>query len=324
MKRMMLLPLACTVALALSAPSFGHTGLEFFLPEVPDPDAMTMDGDDSDWGWYDNDFALSTPPGGDDFYSPQEGIVIDPEDYSATARFAYSRPPDNRLYFFYNIIDDSLRRQEPDLRRIWHDDWTQLNFDNDHSGGPGLGANLDESSNHQRYHLRMLPGPDNVTAFNSQIEVLGDEALGWSQDVDFDGNFTGIWDLAWTLNPPDANHGTLDYEATWEGRFQTYDTHGLSEAASSRHVYEAGQVTHIGPMIYDCDTNPSDYIFWLKDRFTGEENGGGYDVDGDNFPDWTLLECENCPNAGGSGGGTTAVESSSWGLIKSHLSNQLQ
>ena len=58
---------------------------------------MTMDGNDADWGWYDNDFALSTPPG-DDFWSP-EGQVTDPEDYQATLRFAYSRPPDNRLYF---------------------------------------------------------------------------------------------------------------------------------------------------------------------------------------------------------------------------------
>ena len=323
MKKAILLPLACTVALALSVPSFGHTGLEFFLPEVPDPDAMTMDGDDSDWGWYDNDFALSTPPGGDDFWASEGSGVIDPDDYSLTVRLAYSRPPDNRLYFFYNIIDDSLKRQEPEIRRLWHDDWTQLNLDNDHSGGPGLGANLEESSNHNRYHLRMQPGPDNITAFNSQIEVLGDEALGWSQDVDFDGNFTGIWDLAWTLNPPDATHGTLDYEATWEGRFLTHDTHGLSQAESTRHVYEEGQITHIGPLLHDKDMG-GDYSFYLKDRFTGEENPRQYDVDADAFPDWIVLACENCPNAGGSGGGTTAVESASWGLIKSHLSNQLK
>ena len=321
MKEFMIVPLVYVMALAVSGPTFAHTGLEFFLPEVPDPDAMTMDGNDADWGWYDNDFALSTPPG-DDFWSP-EGQVTDPEDYQATLRFAYSRPPDNRLYFFYRIQDDSLRRQEPDLRRMWHDDFTQINFDNDHSGGPGLGANLDESSNHQRYHLRMLPGPDNITVFNSQIEVLGDEALGWSQDVDFDGNFTGIWDLAWTLNPPDANHGTLDYEATWEARLQTYDAHVLSEAESVRHVYEAGQVTHIGALLQDCDIASGEYSFYHKDRFTGAENPRTYDVDGDAFPDWNLLECENCPNAGGSGGGTTAVESSSWGRIKSHLSSQL-
>ena len=198
---------------------------------------------------------------------------------------------------------------------MWHDDFTQINFDNDHSGGFGLGANLEESSNHQRYHLRMLPGPDNITAFNSQIEVLGDEALGWSQDVDFDGNFTGIWDLAWTLSPPDANHGTLDYEATWEARLQTYDAHVLSEAESVRHVYEAGQVTHIGALLQDCDIANGEYTFYHKDRFTGAENPPQYDVDGDAFPDWNLLECENCPNAGGSG--RTAVESSSWGRIKS-------
>ena len=318
MKRFIILPLACALALAFSGPALGHTGLEFFLQEVPDPDAMTMDGDESDWGWFDNDLALDSNL---DFYVTS-GEVADPEDYSATWRIAYSRPPDNRLYFFLRIQDDSLRRQEPDLKRMWHDDFTQFNLDNDHSGGPGLGANLDEASNHQRYHLRILPGPDGVAAFNSQIEVLGDEQLSWTQDVDLFGNVTGVWDLAWTVTPPDAQHGTLDIEVTWEARFKTYDAVGLSEAESVRHVYEDGQVTHLGPRLTDNDGSLFQYDFYLQDRFTGDQNPAQYGTEGDQFPDWFLIGCEDCPNAGGSGG--TAVESSSWGRIKSHLSNQLR
>ena len=318
MKRFIILPLACALALAFSGPALGHTGLEFFLQEVPDPDAMTMDGDESDWGWFDNDLALDSNL---DFYVTS-GEVADPEDYSATWRIAYSRPPDNRLYFFLRIQDDSLRRQEPDLKRMWHDDFTQFNLDNDHSGGPGLGANLDEASNHQRYHLRILPGPDGVAAFNSQIEVLGDERLSWTQDVDLFGNVTGVWDLAWTVTPPDAQHGTLDIEVTWEARFKTYDAVGLTEAESVRHVYEDGQVTHLGPRLTDNDGSLFQYDFYLQDRFTGDQNPAQYGTEGDQFPDWFLIGCEDCPNAGGSGG--TAVESSSWGRIKSHLSNQLR
>ena len=317
MKKFILLLLPCALALAFSGPALGHTGLEFFLQEVPDPDAMTMDGDESDWGWFDNDLALDSNL---DFYVTS-GEVADPEDYSATWRIAYSRPPDNRLYFFLRIQDDSLRRQEPDLKRMWHDDFTQFNLDNDHSGGPGLGANLDEASNHQRYHLRILPGPDGVAAFNSQIEVLGDERLSWTQDVDLFGNATGVWDLAWTVTPPDAQHGTLDIEVTWEARFKTYDAVGLTEAESVRHVYEDGQVTHLGPRLTDNDGSLFQYDFYLQDRFTGDQNPAQYGTEGDQFPDWFLIGCEDCPNAGGSGG--TAVESSSWGRIKSHLSNQL-
>ncbi len=318
MKKFTLLLLPCALALALSGPALAHTGLEFFLQEVPDPDAMTMDGDDSDWGWFDNDLALDSNL---DFYVTS-GEVADPEDYSATWRIAYSRPPDNRLYFFLRIQDDSLRRQEPDLKRMWHDDFTQFNLDNDHSGGPGLGANLDEASNHQRYHLRILPGPDGVAAFNSQIEVLGDEKLSWTQDVDLFGNATDIWDLAWTVTPPDAQHGTLDIEVTWEARFKTYDAVGLSEAESVRHVYEDGQVTHLGPRLTDNDGSLFQYDFYLQDRFTGTQNPAQYGTEGDQFPDWFLIGCEDCPNAGGSG--ATAVESSSWGRIKNHLSNQLR
>ena len=224
MTRFAILPLAC--ALAFSGPALAHTGLEFFLQEVPDPDAMTIDGDDSDWGWFDNDLALDSAL---DFHERNDN-VLEPDDYSATLRLAYSRSPDNRLYFFFRIQDDSLRRQEPDLKRMWHDDFTQFNLDNDHSGGPGLGANLDEASNHQRYHMRILPGPDGVAAFNSQIEVLGDENLSWNQDVDLFGNATDIWELAWTVTPSDAQHGTLDVEVTWEARLKTYDAVGLSEA----------------------------------------------------------------------------------------------
>ena len=316
MKKSILLLFPCALALALSGPALAHTGLEFFLQEVPDPDAMTMDGDDSDWGWFDNDLALDSNL---DFYVTS-GEVADPEDYSATWRIAYSRPPDNRLYFFLRIQDDSLRRQEPDLKRMWHDDFTQFNLDNDHSGGPGLGANLDEASNHQRYHLRILPGPDGVAAFNSQIEVLGDENLSWTQDVDLFGNATDVWDLAWTVTPPDAQHGTLDIEVTWEARFKTYDAVGLSEGESVRHVYEDGQVTHLGPRLTDNDGSLFQYDFYLQDRFTGTQNPAQYGTEGDQFPDWILIGCEDCPNAGGSG--ATAVESSSWGRIKNHLSNQ--
>ena len=318
MKKSTLLLLPCALALTFSGPALAHTGLEFFLQEVPDPDAMTMDGDDSDWGWFDNDLALDSNL---DFYVTS-GEVADPADYSATWRIAYSRPPDNRLYFFLRIQDDSLRRQEPDLKRMWHDDFTQFNLDNDHSGGPGLGANLDEASNHQRYHLRILPGPDGVTAFNSQIEVLGDEKLSWTQDVDLFGNATDVWDLAWTVTPPDAQHGTLDIEVTWEARFKTYDAVGLSEAESVRHVYEDGQVTHLGPRLTDNDGSLFQYDFYLQDRFTGTQNPAQYGTEGDQFPDWFLIGCEDCPNAGGSG--ATAVESSSWGRIKNHLSNQLR
>ena len=318
MKKSILLLLPCALALAFSGPALAHTGLEFFLQEVPDPDAMTMDGDDSDWGWFDNDLALDSNL---DFYVTS-GEVADPEDYSATWRIAYSRPPDNRLYFFLRIQDDSLRRQEPDLKRMWHDDFTQFNLDNDHSGGPGLGANLDEASNHQRYHLRILPGPDGVTAFNSQIEVLGDENLSWTQDVDLFGNATDVWDLAWTVTPPDAQHGTLDIEVTWEARFKTYDAVGLSEAESVRHVYEDGQVTHLGPRLTDNDGSLFQYDFYLQDRFTGVKNAAQYGTEGDQFPDWFLIGCEDCPNAGGSG--ATSVESSSWGRIKNHLNNQVR
>ena len=86
-------------------------------------------------------------------------------------------------------------------------------------------------------------------------------------------------------------------------------------------MYEDGQITHLGPRLTDNDGSLFQYDFYLQDRFTGTQNPAQYGTEGDQFPDWILIGCEDCPNAGGSG--ATAVESSSWGRIKSHLSNQL-
>ena len=78
----------------------------------------------------------------------------------------------------------------------------------------------------------------------------------------------------------------------------------------------------LGPRLTDNDGSLFQYDFYLQDRFTGTQNPAQYGTEGDQFPDWFLIGCEDCPNAGGSG--ATAVESSSWGRIKNHLSNQLR
>ena len=45
------------LAVAFTGTAFGHNGLTNFLPTVPDPLAINIDGVEDDWDWYDRDFA---------------------------------------------------------------------------------------------------------------------------------------------------------------------------------------------------------------------------------------------------------------------------
>jgi hypothetical protein len=52
--------LGLALIFALSAAAFGHVGEMQFVPQVPDPAAMTIDGEDGDWGWMDPAFAFTS------------------------------------------------------------------------------------------------------------------------------------------------------------------------------------------------------------------------------------------------------------------------
>ena len=51
MKKFTLMLLGCALFLGLNTSVTGHTNVEYFLPQVPDPSAITIDGNEDDWGW---------------------------------------------------------------------------------------------------------------------------------------------------------------------------------------------------------------------------------------------------------------------------------
>ncbi len=57
MKSSKIILLSSIAILVMSSVAFAHVEAEFFLPQVADPAAMTIDGDEGDWGWYDRSFA---------------------------------------------------------------------------------------------------------------------------------------------------------------------------------------------------------------------------------------------------------------------------
>ncbi|MDE2814861.1 MAG: hypothetical protein OXM01_17680, partial [Gemmatimonadota bacterium] len=225
---------------------------------------------------------------------------------------AWSTPPDNRFYFFIRVQDDTLRLIEEDQKRWWNDDCIQITFDPDHSGGDFLGENVDQVLNAQRYHLRIKPLPGQPVAYNSLLEYIDLPPIGWSSDM-FEGEPTGdIFEIAWTVNPPDAEHFSTNVSYTFEFRNAFWDIHGQTREEAIRHIFENDQVTHIGVRPLDGDGGETG----AKHQLYPLGGSTGQDQKGDQMLDYILLEAEEVEE-------DTAVEATSWGRVKSHLNSQL-
>jgi len=248
MKNPLFLFVASVAACILVSPANAHVGAEYFIPGVPNPSAMTIDGLEDDWGWLDEEFILTT-----EGMFTAGGETIAKEDYDVSILMAWSEPPDNRFYFFIRVQDDTLRLLEEDQKRWWNDDCIQITFDPDHSGGDFLGENVDQVLNAQRYHLRIKPLPGQPVAYNSLLEYIDLPPIGWSSDM-FEGQPTGdIFEIAWTVNPPDAEHFSTNVSYTFEFRNAFWDIHGVTQDEAIRHIFENDQVTHIGVRPLDGD-----------------------------------------------------------------------
>lgn len=302
-KRWSLLLAGSAVVFAQAA--IAHVGVEYFVPQVPNPSTMKIDGKDDDWGWIDPSFVTTT-----DGMFTAGGEVVPKSDYDVAYQFGWSAPPDNRLYFFIRIQDDTLRVREDDPKRRWNDDCLQITFDPDHSGGDFLGENVDQVLNAQRYHLRVLPLPGQPVAYNSLLEYIDLPSIGWSSDV-FEEKPTDkdVFEIAWTLLPAGSGDLSTNVSYTFEFACALWDIHGVTKDQAIRHTFRAEQTVHIGPRPLDADGGDTG----AKHQLYPLGSSTGQDQKGDQMPDFTMLP----------GDEGTAVENVSWGRIKSHLDNQL-
>ena len=101
------------LACLLSTAAFAHVGVTVFYPQVPDPAAITIDGNDDDWGWYDPALALNQP----DFFDRASDFV-ELSDYDFTILNAWSAEPDNKWYGFARFVDDTLKYDSP-VKEWW-------------------------------------------------------------------------------------------------------------------------------------------------------------------------------------------------------------
>ena len=109
--------LGSILALAISSAAWAHNGYEYFLPEVPNPAGMSIDGSEDDWGWYDLNYAFT----GDQMIG-NDGNPVPLDDINVAMFVGWSAPPDNRYYLFGRVQDDTLKVSEEDQNLWWSDD----------------------------------------------------------------------------------------------------------------------------------------------------------------------------------------------------------
>ncbi|MBI2501717.1 MAG: hypothetical protein HYW07_00585 [Candidatus Latescibacteria bacterium] len=279
-------------------PSSAHQKT-FFMPQIPNPDKMVIDGQDDDWGWIDPAFAI-TPDGLFDVYG---GPWPPPkDDWDVIAYVAWSSPPDNALYYFARVTDDSLGLFNDDPQSYWKDDALEIITDSDHSSENFIET---EMTTGQQYGIRIkaAPGQSPVHIFN-----VPQQSILWSTKEPY-------FIFRWTLDPPDAEPlkqspgTTVTY--TYEVKQWTWDFHDKNGPdGSKRHLFAPDQVFGL-TFQFDEAENP---------EAGASVQGGTSPVDGawqDNSLGSDFITVATEGATGGSG--VTAVESDSWGRIKTYM-----
>ena len=288
--------LAICALVAVSA--FAHEAT-YFMPQVPNPDAMVIDGKDDDWGWIDPAFAI-TP----DQLFEILGTPWPPpkDDWDVVLYVAWSSQPDNALYYFARVTDDSLGIFIENPQEYWKDDSVEIIIDADHSSE---NFNETEQVSGGQYGIRILPpaGQPATYIYNvPQESILWDTREPWMI-------------FRWTLDPPDAKPleqpagSTVTY--TYEVRQKLWDFHDKTGIdGSAEHIFAADQVVGL-TFQFDETENPT----IGRERQPGTTPVNGAFQDNSLGSDFIAV-----PTEGATGGsGVTAVENDSWGRIKSYM-----
>ena len=244
------------------------------MPAWPDPTTFVLDGAEDDWAWLDSDVFGVKPGGiesafGDHF---RQGAHPDPNDFSATALYAWSPPPDNSFYFFARVRDDTLRALES-KDNWWNDDSLQLQFDWDHGAGEWL---LDFEDG---YRLQFHPlGSNTEGAAAPSPPVFEEGPPHWGGQPPWTYVSTSI-------QPAGSGHNQPDVEYTYEIRvspFATYSNLGADE--STGHDLQAEQIVHFNFRFDDGDREEQGQ----QDLWVSVGDNFGCDRDGINCPDFVL------------------------------------
>lgn len=302
-----------TLALAITSTALAHNGRTAFIPAWPDPTTFVLDGEESDWGWLDTDsFGIKPEQIGPSIGEhAEQGPNPNPEDFSASVFMAWSPPPDNSFYHFSRAQDDTLRALEA-KDSWWNDDTLQLSWDFDHSAGNWLS----EFENGYRGQFHPLGSKNEGAAMPPFSEEEG--PLNW-------GGWPPWTYVTTTILPAGSIHNQTDVEYTFEVRLFPWASYSkLGPDESVPWTFEAEQIIHTYFRFDDGDRDDhGEQDLWVY-------HGDSYECDreGDFCPDYILVPTDMVdpytewqPTGNEPGPGGTAVEHSTWGRIKSNISN---
>jgi hypothetical protein len=293
-KWMVLAAMAIVIALVGSSLAYENAnGVGYFALEVPDPGSMVLDGLDGDWTWFDPAYIISS----DQMACTLTNVVPDKSDLDIAIKVGWTPEPDNRLYAFVKVLDDTLNIDEANMDDGWKDDDMEIPLDVDGSAtfhGPADGGGTRTDMQQITFHIPW-PGGYPQVAY-----------LRWNQ----------IPEMQWAVNEgliegqvdvqPRAEHHATDVTIGYEIRMQAWDIYSPDGPdASVRHIFEAGESFGMSVTVEDADTGGR-----TNQVSTHLVEGGAHD--GDLCSEFTLL-------AIGDYDLQTAVEPSSWGAVKALL-----
>lgn len=267
-------------------------GVGYFALQVPSPTAMKIDGLDSDWAWFDPAYIV-----GPDQMANTLGNPMPPKsDIDIAIKAGWTPEPDNRLYVFVKVVDDSLNVDQTAMDNGWQDDNLEVILDPDHAGGWHQPADALRTGHQQWTFSVSTPGGYPQIAW---LRFNQPPAMQWAINE-------GLVKAAVSVDPPAARGQTMAANVTVGYEvgmpcFDPYMSEGL--AASTRWVLRAGQTLGMSVTLDEADGGGR-----TDQLSTHIKELGAHDSDGTS--EFTLL-------AVGEYG--TSVEASSWGAVKTLL-----
>jgi hypothetical protein len=280
----------------------GSQGFEFYMLEVPNPDAMTMDGNSDDWAWFDSEYTLTM----DEWRDEGDRPAPTRDDLNITTFMGWKGSGVNRWYVFMEAVDDVLAHAGTNVAR-WDGDMLQVGLDpQDH------GRERNPASGYTMEWL-MAPGdlspPTNVAFRYTEQETW--TAYGEAPWVEF----------AVTVDPPEAWAADL-----WEDGGTTVYEFSISVTG----YHEDAGIASSDPWDLDAvageDGDGLPFAMWYED---GEGPDSSFGTNEDGTPggrnDWTTRGPEASSRQyyshavllrEGEYTAATAVQESTWGHIK--------
>ena len=293
MRKSVILLAILAVALVWSGTALAQhknsNGIGYFALQVPDPAAMVMDARDGDWAWFDPSFVIGT----DQLESTIAKPLPERDDWDASVRVAWTAAGqggegvENMIYCFAIVTDDTLSHDVTDPDKGFNNDDMEMATDMDNSGGP-----FPDRINAQQWSFHLS---DDTYPRMMQLRYQLPPEMQWGLQAPYAEGMTRV-------EPEGSSHLSANVTVYYEWRIAGWDDYrGGGPDASVRHNLTAGETVTIGIQFNEADGTWDNQIGTTPDNKCG--NGG----DAGCISQFTMIPI---------GDYETAVESDSWGAIK--------